>query len=117
MEPAVIQSPVPTLPPNPNRCWPQGAFDQAVALQRQLAIGDRDWHALKAQRPRRAAEQLAAALALLLGGDDPGAPQASASRQQAIQLVEHSLAWLRGELSDPGCPSHGPATTPKPSGD
>jgi hypothetical protein len=54
---------------------------------------------------------------LLLGGDDPGAPQASVSRQQAIELVEHGLGWLRGELSDPGCPSHRPATAPQPAGD
>jgi hypothetical protein len=54
---------------------------------------------------------------LLLGGDDPGAPQASAARLQAIELVEHGLGWLRGELSDPGCPSHRPATAPQPAGD
>jgi hypothetical protein len=103
--------------PNPIRCWPEGALDQAVALQRQLAIGDRDWHALKAQRPRRGAEQLAAALVLLLGGDDPGAPQPSEARLQAVALVEHGLGWLRSEISDPGCPSHRPATKPTTAGD
>ena len=113
----VNKRPVPTPPPKPSRCWPEGALDQAVGLQRQLSIGDRDWHALKAQRPRRGAEQLAAALVLLLGGDDPGATQASAARQQAIELVEHGLGWLRGELSDPGCPSHRPAKAPQPAGD
>ena len=117
MGPAVIKRPVAIPSPKPTRCWPEGALEQAVVLQRQLAIGDRDWHALKAQRPRRGAEQLAAALVLLLGGDDPGAPQASVSRQQAIELVEHGLGWLRGELSDPGCPSHRPVTAPQPAGD
>ncbi len=117
MGPAAIRCPVPTPPSKPTRCWPEGALDQALALQRQLAIGDRDWHALKAQRPRRGAEQLAAALVLLLGGDDPGASQANPARQQAIELVEHGLGWLRGEFSDPGCPSHRPATAAQPSGD
>ena len=117
MGPAVNKRPVPTPPPKPSRCWPEGALDQAVSLQRQLAISERDWHAFKAQRPRRGAEQLAAALVLLLGGDDPGAPQTTAARQQAIELVEHGLGWLRGELSDPGCPSHQPATAPRPAGD
>lgn len=87
--------------------WPTDAAEQALALQRQLAIGDRDWHALKHQRSRRAAEQLAAALVLLLQSDDPRQRQAGAARLQATALVEHALGWLRGELSDPGCPQHG----------
>jgi hypothetical protein len=89
------------------RGWPAGAAAQAVALQRLLAIGDRDWHDLKRQRPRRAAEQLAAALVQLLEADDPRQSQAGMARVQAIALVEHALGWLRAELSDPGCPQHG----------
>ena len=77
-----------------------------MALQRSLSIGDRDWHALKRQRPRRAAEQISAALVQLLSGDDPTALAPTAAREQAIALLEHSLAWLKAELSDPGCPSH-----------
>ncbi|MEX0589310.1 MAG: DUF6439 family protein [Cyanobium sp.] len=89
-----------------------GSLDQAVALQRLLTIDDRDWHALKSQRSRRAAEQLAAALVLLLSGDDPGGPQASPARLEAIELVDHGLRWLKSEVSDAGCPSHRPALTP-----
>lgn len=77
-----------------------------MALQRSLSIGDRDWHALKRQRPRRAAEQISAALVQLLSGDDPTAPASTPAREQAIALLEHSLGWLKAELSDPGCPSH-----------
>ena len=84
-------------------------------MQRQLVISDRDWHAMKTQRPRRGAEQLAAALVLLLSGDDPGASQPTPARQQAIALVEHGLGWLRSEFSDPGCPSHRPASTRPPA--
>jgi hypothetical protein len=86
--------------------WPAEALEQAVALQRNLTIGDRDWHALKRQKPRRAAEQISAALVQLLSSDDPAAAQPSEARRQAIALLEHSLAWLKGDLSDPGCPSH-----------
>lgn len=93
---------------NRERGWPAGAAEQAVSLQRLLAIGDRDWHALKQQRPRRAAEQLAAALVQLLQADDPRQSQAGSGRTQAIALVEHALGWLKAELSDPGCPQHGP---------
>ena len=86
--------------------WPSGALETAVALQRQLSIGDRDWHALKAQRSRRAAEQLAAALVQLLSGDEPARPQAGEARLRALDLVDHAQRWLRAEISDPGCPQH-----------
>jgi hypothetical protein len=79
----------------------------AEQLQRCLTIGDRDWHALKHQRPRRGAEQLASALVHLLSGDDPSQPLATEARERAIALAEHGLQWLKGELRDPGCPSHG----------
>jgi hypothetical protein len=79
---------------------------QAVALQRSLAIGDRDWHALKTQRARRAAEQLSSALVQLLSGDDPSAPRPTQARERAIALVANGLSWLKAELNDPGCPQH-----------
>ncbi|WP_198006445.1 DUF6439 family protein [Cyanobium sp. PCC 7001] len=72
-----------------------------------LVINDRDWHALKTQRARRGAEQLAAALVQLLAADDPRQSGIGPARQEAAELVEHALAWLRAEISDPGCPSHG----------
>lgn len=87
--------------------WPEGALARAEELHRLLTIGDRDWHALKSQRSRRAAEQLASALVQLLASDDPASTGATAARQRAIDLVDHGLAWLRAEVSDPGCPSHG----------
>ena len=90
-----------------SRGWPQGSETLAQELQRLLVIDDRQWHALKRQRPRRAAEQLASALVVLLSADDPRQGQPTAARQDAIALVEHALGWLRGEHSDPGCPSHG----------
>ncbi len=86
--------------------WPAGAAELAVELQRQLSISDRDWHALKSQRARRGAEQLAASLVLLLNSDSPHRREPSAARRDAIALVEHALSWLRAEISDPGCPSH-----------
>jgi Family of unknown function (DUF6439) len=87
--------------------WPEGSHELAEQLHRRLVIGDRDWHALKAQRSRRAAEQLAGALVQLLGADDPAATNAGEARQRAIALTSSALAWLKGELRDPGCPDHG----------
>lgn len=89
------------------RGWPEQALAHAEALHRQLAIAERDWHALKTQRPRRGAEQLSAALVQLLSADDPQRAASSPAREQAVALVEHALLWLRAEISDPGCPSHG----------
>jgi hypothetical protein len=87
--------------------WPDGSRELAEHLQRRLVISDRDWHALKAQRSRRAAEQLAGALVQLLGADDPAAAKGGEARQRAIALTASALAWLNGELRDPGCPDHG----------
>lgn len=89
------------------RLWPEQALPLAEALHQELAIAERDWHALKSQRPRRGAEQLSAALVQLLSADDPQHSSSSPTRDQAIALVEHALLWLRAEISDPGCPSHG----------
>lgn len=90
------------------RRWPAGSQDLAQQLQRSLSIGDRDWHALKGQRQRRAAEQLAGALVLLLAeeGGSPSEPSA-ARRQEALERTSLALAWLKGEIRDPGCPQHG----------
>ena len=83
--------------------WPEGALEQAIALQRQLCIAERDWHRLKQQRSRRAAEQLAAALVQLLGGEPCGSADGAEAQQRSLELLEHASRWLRGELSDPGC--------------
>ncbi|MFQ6537264.1 DUF6439 family protein [Aphanothece stagnina] len=96
-----------TSSPGVGRGWPEGTADQARELQRRLAIHEREWHALKSQRPRRAAEQLAAAMVHLLQADDPAQRQITPARERAIELVEHALLWLKAEISDPGCPSHG----------
>lgn len=101
-------SPVPSGPSQqPGRTWPEGSLALAERLHRQLSISDRDWHALKRQRPRRAAEQVAAALVQLLAADDPGATAPTDGRLRAMALLDHAQAWLKAEVSDPGCPSHG----------
>jgi hypothetical protein len=92
----------------PNQSWPEQAQGQARDLHALLRIDERQWHALKAQPQRRAAEQLAAALVVLLDPTNPpGAAEAGPQRRQAAELVAHALGWLNGELRDPGCPSHG----------
>ncbi|MCP9817951.1 hypothetical protein KBZ18_00410 [Synechococcus sp. Cruz-9H2] len=87
--------------------WPPTSRELAEELQRLLAIDGRDWHAHKGHKPRRAAEQLAAALVHLLAEDSPPHRLEGDAQERAIELVEHGLAWLKGDLRDPGCPSHG----------
>ena len=72
----------------------------AETLQRQLAISERDWHRLKTDRHRRAAEQLSAALLLLLrsGAQADG---------DVVALLESAQRWIKREHRDPGCPDHG----------
>lgn len=96
----------PPSSPNAARGWPEGCTDLAEQLLQSLAISDREWHALKAQRPRRAAEQMAAAMVQLLACDDPRRRDPDKARLQAIDLLENALAWLKGEINDPGCPDH-----------
>ena len=72
----------------------------AESLQRQLAISERDWHRLKSDRYRRAAEQLSAALLLLMrsGAQADG---------DVLALLESAQRWIKREQRDPGCPNHG----------
>ena len=91
-----------------SQSWPAGSREAAEALHRLLSIDHLQWHAFKGQPQRRAAEQLAAALVQLLDDSNPpAAPSRTPQREQAQLLAEHGLNWLRGELKDPGCPSHG----------
>lgn len=108
MAPSRHPCPVSPRAPQPARAdqWPAQALQQAEALHRSLSIAPHEWHAHKQQRPRRAAEQISAALVQLLAGDDPSTSAPSAARLQAIALLEHSLGWLKRELRDPGCPTH-----------
>lgn len=101
-----IAQPLPLTVSNKHR-WPEGSAAAAIELHRLLTIQDRDWHALKSEADRRGAEQLAAALVQLLSADPSQAEQRQQARRNTIELVEHSLGWLRRERKDPGCPSHG----------
>ena len=76
----------------------------AETLQRHLAINERDLHRLKSDRHRRAAEQLSAALLLLLrnGAQADG---------DVLALVESAQRWIKREQRDPGCPDHGSSSS------
>jgi hypothetical protein len=77
---------------------PPEALNLATALHQQLSIDERDWHRLKGDRSRRAAEQIAAALVQILQANPGG-------EQEALALIDSAGRWLTGEQRDPGCPS------------
>jgi hypothetical protein len=93
---ATVRPVKPPVPPQSRPpLWPEGSQESSEALARLLSIDDRQWHALKGQPRRRAAELLAAALVQLVNNGE------------ATPMVEQARGWLHGELRDPGCPQHG----------
>jgi len=109
-DPLAASEPIGTnasLPLDQRGRWPHQSKETAAQLHRLLVIADRDWHSLKTQADRRAAEQLAAALVHLISVEAPSSADGMATRRSAIELIEHALSWLKGERKDPGCPSHG----------
>lgn len=69
----------------------------AQALMEKLAITDKDWHRLKANRRARASEQVAAALVLLLKDQS----------DEALPRLQQAVGWLDRSISAPPCPTHG----------
>lgn len=76
---------------------PFTAEELAQALLEKLAITDKDWHRLKANRKARASEQTAAALVLLLK-DQPN---------EALARLQQATGWLDRSISAPPCETHG----------
>ena len=77
--------------------WPEESQALARTLHTKLTIDDRQWHRLKTNRERRAAELMAAALTQLICDGD---------HSEVEELTTQALKWIRGELKDPGCPRH-----------
>jgi len=83
---------------SPNSALQQFTAEElAQALMEKLAITDKDWHRLKANRKARASEQIAAALVQLLK-DQP---------DEAIARLQQATGWLDRSISAPPCPTHG----------
>ncbi|PSP16226.1 MAG: hypothetical protein BRC58_09760 [Cyanobacteria bacterium QS_8_64_29] len=72
-------------------------LELAQALAERLAIGPKDWHRLKADRPAQAGQQAVSGLVYLLKG----------TPQQALPHLRQAVGWLDRSVSAPPCPSHG----------
>ena len=66
-------------------------------LHSELILNNDNWHKLKSNKSRRAAELLTSALSQIIHDGDACDIEA---------LIKQSLLWIKGEIKDPGCPSH-----------
>jgi Family of unknown function (DUF6439) len=72
-------------------------LELAQALAERLRISESDWHRLKANRARRAQEQAAAGLVLLVNDQT----------QDGLAHLQQATGWLDRSISAPPCPTHG----------
>ena len=77
--------------------WPSKAQELSRELLEQVRITEKDWHQLKSDPKRRAAEQLAGAISQLLHGGE---------EIQVEQMTTEAIRWLKGEAITPKCPKH-----------
>ena len=77
--------------------WPENANHLACELHQELALNENNWHQLKGDADRRAAELLAGAMVQLLKGGEANEVEA---------MLNQAQRWLRRELKDPGCGKH-----------
>ncbi len=77
-------------------CWNDEIINLIRSLHSELVLKDNNWHKLKNNKSRRAAELLVSALSQIVN---------NGKESDIEELIEQSLRWLREEVKDPGCPS------------
>ena len=80
-----------------NSQWKLESKTTAQKLHSQLTITNKEWHQLKSNADRRAAELLSGAMIQLLSEGE---------KTNTIRMIEQSLLWIKREIKDPGCSSH-----------
>jgi Family of unknown function (DUF6439) len=71
-------------------------LELAQALAERLRITNEDWHRLKSNRSRRAQEQAAAGLVLLVNDQTT----------DGLAHLQQAAGWLDRSISAPPCPTH-----------
>tara|TARA_B100000029_G_C17568344_1_gene955786 strand:+ start:1645 stop:1896 length:252 start_codon:yes stop_codon:yes gene_type:complete len=79
---------------NSNLNWKEEAKELAIKLHLLLIIDDKNWHELKNDSDRRAAEQLSAAMVQLVSGGESS---------NIEDLIQQSLLWVKREIKAPKC--------------
>ncbi len=82
---------------NKKSIWPIKAKGLASELHSQLSLTNKNWHQLKGNSDRRAAELITGALVQLISEGKPS---------DVEELLEQAVRWVRREIKDPGCPNH-----------
>ena len=74
---------------------PSEAKSSAKELHDLLRINEKNWHKLKANRKRRAAELVSGALLQILEGGQTA---------DIEKRLEMAILWIRNEVKPPSCP-------------
>ncbi|ABX08655.1 DUF6439 family protein [Prochlorococcus marinus] len=77
--------------------WSSATHKLVKELHSELTLSNKNWHQLKNNSERRAAELLISAIAQIINGGETSDIQS---------LIHQALLWLNKEIKDPGCPSH-----------
>ena len=80
-----------------NPVWSERTKLLIKDLHSELVIDNKNWHRLKNDSDRRAAELLISAISQISEGGD---------KDYVMKLVKQALLWINNEIKDPGCPSH-----------
>ncbi len=80
-----------------NPKWPSNAKNLAIDLHSLLSLNNKNWHQLKDNSDRRAAELLAGAMVQLISEGTPS---------DIEELINQSMRWIKREIKAPGCPQH-----------
>ena len=76
--------------------WDEDIIQLAQKLNNKLTIDHLNWHKLKGKKINRSVELISSALCQLL---------ISGNEKDAINYLEESIKWLKGNNVDKPCPS------------
>jgi len=82
---------------NSNSTWPTNSKKLAIELHALLSLNNNNWHQLKGDSDRRAAELLSGAIVQLLS---------EGKKSDIEDLLKQSMRWVKREIKAPGCPQH-----------
>ena len=77
--------------------WSKTIKTLSIDLHSQLSLNNQNWHKLKDNPDRRAAELMAGAMVQLTSGGELADVEA---------LLNQSLRWIKREIKAPPCPDH-----------
>ena len=80
-----------------NSGWPENSKELAIELHAKLKLNNKNWHELKGNSKRRAAELIAAAMVQIISDGDSS---------DIVKLLTQSIKWIKREIKAPGCPQH-----------